>query len=134
MNKVNVNAFYRFGAKMKEAMTVPLKPILEANFAPNLHVERNLQLVWTSCTMFLTKTEGYNLPETRSKAKEIEELFSTYWECLVKAERQGDKVDKQELFGVFLSRCQSLVNEFETALQYEVSKINAFVIDEKGEK
>jgi hypothetical protein len=132
MQKVNVDAFYRFGARMKDAMSIGLEPLLKNGMIEASWVEKSLEAIYANCLIFLRKTEGYNLPKSREKAKEIEDLELRYWKHVAIAAKEENEQERQELFKRFLPQCKRLLTEFESALRHEVSNINAFVIDEKG--
>lgn len=74
MHKVNLYAFYRFGQRLKEAVTMPMQPILEQyerldNFPKpdSLNALGCMEAVYASCLLFLEKTEGYKLAKSRAK-------------------------------------------------------------------
>lgn len=132
MQKVNVDAFYTFGASIRDAIMLPILPLLdEADFS-KFPVEHSLEKIYANCLIFLDQTEGYNLPKSRQFAEDIKKLELRYWKLVGEAVEKNDYVERLELFKRFLRQCQRLVNDLESALRHEVSKINAVIVTKKG--
>lgn len=141
MQKVNLYAFYNFGLRLREAVSIPWQPILEGyeqsgNFSlpEDFKVLGPMEVVYASCLGFIKKTEGYKLQKSRAKVKEIEELHIRYWGLIGKA---YDDKNLQEVAGLYtrwMRQANRLVGEFQETLKHEITSINAFVTADKGDK
>lgn len=139
MQKVNLYAFYQFGTRLRQAVTMPLQPILEQferndDFPnpENLQVLGTMEVVYANCLAFAKHTEGYKLPKSRAKVKEIEAVHLQYWDLIGKA--HAADLSDTALYTRWMRRTNRLVGEFEEILKHEITSINAFVTGDKGDK
>ena len=139
MQKVNVYAFYNFGKRLVESVSISMRTIMEPHTMSGDYPEvdattmlGSLEAVYANCLIFLEKTETCKLPKSRQKVREIEELELKYWNLIGNALHIHDDAARHELYTRWLRRTSELVAEFDETLRHEIDRINAFVTTDKG--